>query len=142
MRGDNDDTMGRPVRLYRMVMADHVCPSGLKTLDRLKREGFEVEDHPKRSREETDAFNAEHGVETTPQVFIGTDRIGGYEDTLRRLGKAVGDDDATTYAPVIALFAMAAAMALAVSWATHGSVATIAAAEWLIAIRLCMLTLQ
>ena len=83
----------------------------MKTLDLLQREGFEVEDHPLRSREETDAFKAEHGVETTPQVFIGGDRIGGYEETLRYLGKSVPDGDATTYAQVIALFAMAGAMA-------------------------------
>ncbi len=30
--------------VYRMVMPDHVCPYGLKTVDLLKREGFEVDD--------------------------------------------------------------------------------------------------
>ena len=138
MRDDNDIQ----ARLYRMATPEHNCPFGVKTLDLLQREGFEVEDHPLRSRAETDAFKAEHGVETTPQVFIGDERIGGYEETLRHLGKSVPDDDATTYAPVIALFAMAAAMALAVSWASHGSVATIAAAEWFIAISMCLLALQ
>ena len=138
MRDDTD----RQARLYRMATPDHQCPFGLKTLDLLQREGFKVEDHPLRSRAETDAFKAEHGVQTTPQVFIGDDRIGGYEETLRHLGKPVPDKDATTYAPVIALFAMAAAMALAVSWASHGSLATIAAAEWFIAISMCLLALQ
>ncbi|MBA4773626.1 MAG: glutaredoxin, partial [Sphingomonas sp.] len=31
--------------LYRMVMEDHTCPYGLKALDLLKREGYEVNDH-------------------------------------------------------------------------------------------------
>jgi hypothetical protein len=33
-------------------------------------------------------------------------------------------------------------MAAAVSWATHGTVATVAAAEWFIAIAMCLLALQ
>ena len=136
-----DDTHTQ-ARLYRMATPDHRCPFGLKALDLLKREGFNVEDHPLRSREETDAFKAEHGVKTTPQVFIDGARIGGYEETRRHLGKPAPDEKTTTYAPVIALFAMAAAIALAVSWATYGSVATIAAAEWFIAISMCLLALQ
>ncbi|ATX65024.1 MauE/DoxX family redox-associated membrane protein [Roseinatronobacter bogoriensis] len=136
------DEPRKQARLYRMATPDHLCPSGLKTLDLLQREGFEIEDHPLRSREETDAFKADHGVETTPQVFIGDKRIGGYEDTRRHLGKSVPDEDATTYAPVIALFAMAAAMALAFSWASYGALMTIAAAEWFIAISMCLLALQ
>jgi glutaredoxin len=125
-----------------MVTDEHTCPWGLKTLDLLRREGYEVEDHPLRSRAETDAFKAEHGVETTPQVFIGGRRIGGYDDTLRFLGKAPRDKDAVTYTPVIALFGMAAAIAAAVSWATHGTIATVAAVEWFIAISMCLLALQ
>ena len=136
------DAQTRYARLYRMVTDEHTCPWGLKTLDLLRREGYEVEDHPLRSRAETDAFKAEHGVATTPQVFIGDRRIGGHDDTLRFLGKAPRDADAVTYTPVLALFGMAAAMAAAVSWATHGTVATVAAAEWFIAISMCLLALQ
>jgi glutaredoxin len=136
------DSQIRHARLYRMVTDEHTCPWGLKTLDLLRREGYEVEDHPLRSRAETDAFKDEHGVETTPQVFIGERRIGGHDETLRFLGKAPRDADAVTYTPVFALFGMAAAIAAAVSWATHGSVATVAAAEWFIAISMCLLALQ
>ena len=49
--------------VYRMVMPDHLCPYGLKTVDLLKREGFEVEDHHLTTREETDAFKEKHGVD-------------------------------------------------------------------------------
>lgn len=128
--------------LYRMVQADHVCPYGLKALDLLKRKGFSVEDHHLATREETDAFKAKHGVATTPQIFIGGERIGGHDDLVRYLGGQVKDKDAVTYTPVIALFAMAAAMALAGSWASLGELFTIRTAEWFIAISMCLLALQ
>lgn len=63
--------------VYRMVMPDHICPFGLKTIDLLEREGFAIEDHHLKTREETDAFKERHGVATTPQTFIGGKRIGG-----------------------------------------------------------------
>ena len=52
--------------LHRMVMENHICPYGLKSKDLLEREGFEVDDRHLTSREETDAFKADHNVETTP----------------------------------------------------------------------------
>lgn len=128
--------------LYRMVMTEHTCPYGLKSLDLLKRQGFEVDDHHLTSRAETDAFKQEHNVKTTPQAFVDGARIGGYEELLVYFGKDVPDDDDTTYTPVIALFAMAAAMALAASWAAYGQLVTIAAAEWFIAFAMCLLALQ
>jgi len=128
--------------LYRMVMTEHTCPYGLKSLDLLKRQGFKVDDHHLTSRAETDAFKQEHDVDTTPQAFIDGARIGGYEDLLVHFGKDVADADETTYRPVIALFAMAAAMALAASWAAYGQLVSIAAAEWFIAFAMCLLALQ
>ena len=47
------------------------------------------------------------------QIFIGRARIGGYDDLRRYLGRSVKDPDAVTYAPVVAVFAVAALMALA-----------------------------
>lgn len=128
--------------IYRMVMPDHTCPYGLKALDLLKRRGFTVEDHHLISREEVDAFKATHGVATTPQIFIDGTRIGGHDDLVRHLGGQVNDRDAVTYTPVVALFAMAAAMALAGSWASLGSLLTIRSAEWFVAIAMCLLALQ
>ena len=60
-----------------MVMEKHVCPYGLKAKWLLERNGYEVEDHYLTTREETDAFKDKHDVKTTPQVFIGDERIGG-----------------------------------------------------------------
>jgi glutaredoxin len=132
----------RTATLYRMVMDKHLCPFGLKAKDRLEREGFIVADRWLTSRDETDAFKAEHGVETTPQIWIGDERIGGYDALRQHLGDRVRDKGETTYRPVIAIFAMAAAMALAMSWATYGSIITLRAAEWFIAVSMCLLALQ
>ncbi len=52
------------------------------------------------------------------------------------------DKDTPTYTPVIALFGMAALMALATSWAALGSLTTVQAAEWFVAIAMCLLALQ
>jgi glutaredoxin len=127
--------------LYRMVMSGHVCPYGLKALDLLKRRGFTVNDRWLTTREEVDAFKTEHGVKTTPQTFIGGRRIGGYDDLRRHFGERVRDPAAVTYRPVVAVFAVAALMALATSWAATGALLTIGAAEWFIAFSMCILAL-
>lgn len=125
-----------------MVMKDHICPYGLKSKDLLQREGFTVNDNKLTSKAQTEAFKKEYKVETTPQTFIDGKRIGGYEDLLRYFGRTVTSKDETTYQPVVMLFGMAALMALAASWAANGQLLTIQAAEWFIAISMCLLALQ
>ena len=127
--------------IYRMVMPAHTCPYGVKAKDLLRRQGYEIEDHWLRTREETDAFKAEHGVKTTPQTFIGGKRVGGYSDLRRFFGKAVRDPKAVTYRPVVAVFAMTALMALAASYAAFGSPFTVRAGEWFIAFSMCVLAM-
>ena len=127
--------------LYRMVMEQHVCPCGLKARDLLRRSGFRVDDRHLRTREETDAFKAEHGVATTPQIFIGGQRIGGYDDLRRHLGKRVADPNASSYRPVIALFAMTALMALGATYAAEGTPLTWGALQWFIAFSMVVLSL-
>jgi glutaredoxin len=102
--------------LHRMVMPGHVCPYGRKSLWLLKRKGYRVEDRWLETREQTDAFKAEHGVRTTPQTFIDGERIGGWDDLRRHFGWRVRPADQTTYTPVLAVFAVTALMALAVCW--------------------------
>lgn len=67
----------RSATLYRMVLPDHVCPFGVRARDLLEQSGFDIDEHILGTREEVDAFKAEHDVATTPQVFIGGERIGG-----------------------------------------------------------------
>ena len=133
--------MSRKAVLYRMVMEKHLCPYGLKSLDLLKREGFAVDDKWLRTREATDAFKVEQGVKTTPQTFIDGVRIGGYDDLRRHFGKTVADPKAVTYRPVIAVFGMAAMMALAASHAAYGTLFTVRAGEWFIAFSMCLLAM-
>ena len=127
--------------LYRMVTPEHTCPYGLKARDLLKRSGFRVEDHHLTTRAQTDAFKAEHGVQTTPQVFIAGARVGGYDDLRRFLGKPVADPGATSYRPVVALFTLTALMAMAASHAVTGSPFTLRAAEWFIGFSMVVLAL-
>jgi glutaredoxin len=135
------DAAPKTAILYRMVMERHVCPWGLKAKYLLERQGLVVEDHWLTSKAETEAFKAEHGVKTTPQTFIGGARIGGYEDLLRYFGKRVPDSKATSYKPVIAVFAMTAAVAMAASMAVFGTPFTVKAAEWFIAFGMCVLAM-
>ena len=137
----NHPTAKKTAVLYRMVMPGHTCPYGLKAKDLLKRSGYQVEDHYLATREETEAFKAKHDVATTPQVFIGGRRVGGYDDVRRFLGKRVADPKATSYRPVIALFAMTALTAMALSYAVSGSALTVRAAEWFIGISMIVLAL-
>src|SRR5690606_35855388 len=116
-------------------------PYGLKARHLLRREGFAVEDQWLRSREQVDAFKAEHEVKSTPQIFIAGQRIGGYEDLRQHLGKPVVDPKARSYKPVIALFTMTALMALAASFAVYDTALTLHTVEWFIAFSMAVLAL-
>lgn len=133
--------MAIAARIHRMVTDKHICPFGLKALDLLEREGFAVEDRHLRDRDATEAFKQKHGVATTPQIWIEDERVGGYEDLRRHLGLEVRDPDALTYRPVVAVFAVAAAMALAANHAIDGRVLSIRSLEWFIAISMCILAI-
>jgi glutaredoxin len=128
--------------LYRMVTPEHLCPYGLKSKDLLRRQGYRVDDRWLRTREEIEAFKAEHGVKTTPQTFIAGERVGGYDDLRRRFGKAVRNPKATSYRPVAVLFGMTALMAIAASGAAFGTPFTWVALQWFIAFSMCVLALQ
>lgn len=81
-------TEDRTAILYRMVLPEHTCPFGVKAKELLEQNGFDVDDRVLRSRREVDAFEAEHNVQTTPQVFIAGERIGGSDDLERYLVQA------------------------------------------------------
>lgn len=125
--------------LYRMATPDHLCPSGLRALRLLRRRGYTVDDRLLTTREAVDAFKAEHGVATTPQVFTGGRRIGGHDNLRRHLGLGVRDPKAPSYRPVIAVFAFAALMALAAGTAAFGQPFTVHAGEWFVAFAMCIL---
>ncbi|GGJ93464.1 MauE/DoxX family redox-associated membrane protein [Pseudomonas matsuisoli] len=132
---------GREAVLYRMVMPGHLCPFGLKAKDLLRRKGYAIEDHWLETRAQTDAFKAEHGVDSTPQVFIGGQRIGGYDALREYFGQPAAKPDEKSYTPVMAVFAVAALMALAASWASLGALLTLRTLEWFIAFSMCVLAI-
>jgi glutaredoxin len=66
--------------LHRMVLSDHVCPFGLRAKELLEANGFQVDDRHLTTREQVEDFKAEHGLRTTPLIFIGEERIGGCDD--------------------------------------------------------------
>ena len=86
-------TDDRSFTLYRMVLPDHTCPFGVRAKQMLEQRGMTVNEHILGSRGEVEAFKAEHGVSTTPQVFIGSERIGGSDDLERYLIKESGKGD-------------------------------------------------
>ncbi|WP_281168745.1 MauE/DoxX family redox-associated membrane protein [Stappia stellulata] len=125
-------------------MPDHLCPFGLKSKDLLERRGFKVEDHPLTTRAETDAFMERQGVGTTPQVFIGGERIGGYEDLRVHLGVDPPPEEQsdTSYQPVIAIFSVAALLALGLSFHQYGTALSVRAVEWFISLSMTLLAVQ
>ncbi|MDP3673603.1 MAG: glutaredoxin [Novosphingobium sp.] len=137
--------MSKTATLHRMVMPDHTCPYGLKARHLLKRRGYTVDDRWLKTRAETDAFKAEHGVMSTPQTFIDGHRIGGYDDLRRHFGLKVADPEATSYWPVLAVFAAALGLALAASWAAFAALPAMQVISWFVSfamVLLAMLKLQ
>ncbi|MDP1777108.1 MAG: glutaredoxin [Brevundimonas sp.] len=126
--------------LYRMVLPDHLCPSGQKARWLLARKGYRIEDHHLKTRAETDAFKAEHGVPTTPQTFIDGVRIGGYDDLRRFFGGKVPEPGATSYVPVLAVFAVAALIALAIDWLSMRAITAMVLPDF-IAVAMCLLAM-
>ncbi len=123
-------TSAKKAIVYRMVMPEHFWPYGLKAVDLLKR------------REETDAFKEKHGVKTTPQTFIGGERIGGYDDLREHFGKSVKKEDETSYQPVIAIFGVAFLLGLAISWYVFDTIFTVQAVEWFVSLSMALLAIQ
>ena len=135
------DTPHKTASLYRMVMPSHICPYGIKSRWLLRRHGYRVDDHWLKSRAETDAFKAQHDVKTTPQTFINGQRIGGHDDLRRYLGLKVRDPNATSYVPVLAVFAVAALLALAISWLTFLPLLSLVTIERFVAIAMMLLAM-
>ena len=102
-----------------MDFPDHACPWGLKASRLLQEQHIPFEDHRLLSQEEVDAFKAEQGVATTPQLFAGTERIGGYAELAARLGVRPEAAE-VTYVPVLAVFATSALMALVLAGGPSG----------------------
>ncbi|WP_143505730.1 MauE/DoxX family redox-associated membrane protein [Psychrobacter sp. Cmf 22.2] len=129
--------------IFRMVMSDHLCPFGLKSLDALKHAGYDIVDRHITNQDQNSLVKNTLGVETTPQTFIEGKRVGGNEELQVFLGnsEATSDDD-TTYAPIIAIFSVTALMSLALCWALSVSVLSMQALMWFVALSMCVLAIK
>lgn len=66
--------------LYRMFMPEHLCPFGLKSKYLLSKAGYSIEDNRLTSREETEKFKQRVNVQSTPQIWLDQQHIGGYDE--------------------------------------------------------------
>lgn len=125
-----------------MVTPDHLCPWGIKALDLLKRNGFDVADHHLETMEENQEYKKGNNVDETPQIFIEGEHLGGYDELREHLGLSPDPKEGETYQPVIAIFAVTLMMALSTTWAMLGSLSLIRVAELFIAFSMCALGIQ
>ncbi|MDQ8186409.1 glutaredoxin [Pelagicoccus sp. SDUM812002] len=134
--------MSKKATIDRMVAPDYLCPWGLKALDLLKREGFEVEDHHIPTEEDNKAYKAENHVDETPQIYIEGERVGGYDDLRERLGKKAVSSDDTSYTAVIVIFTVASLLALGASYARLAEPTLVLFAELFVAFSMVLLGLM
>lgn len=59
------------------------CPFAAKAIQLLDRHQITYRVHVFADQTEEELFKDEHGVTTTPQIFLGDRRIGGYDDLVR-----------------------------------------------------------
>jgi glutaredoxin len=123
--------------IYRLVTPEHNCPYGLKSIDLLRRHGFEIEDHHLETEEEADALRHRLGVATTPQTFIDGELIGTLDDLRRYVGEEVPDSEAESYRPVVTLFAVMFLMAVGAASVVEDQPLSARTAEWFIAFTMC-----
>lgn len=130
--------MSKQFSLYRMVMDKHVCPYGLLAKHLLKQKGYEVEDHHLKTKEETEQFKASYNVKTTPQIFLGSTRIGGYTDLKKYLGlKKTGKN----YKPIVVIFVSTLLMSITLAWPVDGLKELIRSIELFVALSMCVLAI-
>lgn len=134
--------MKKKADIYRMVTSDHFCPWGIKALDLLKRNGFEVTDHHLESMEASEQYKEANDVDETPQIFVEGERLGGYDELREHLGLGPDPKEGETYQPVVAIFAVTLLMALTTTWAMLGAISIIRVAELFIAFSMCALGIQ
>ena len=63
------------------------CPFAAKAIQLLDRHHITYRVHVFADQTEEDLFKDEHGVTTTPQVFLDGQRIGGYDELASHLGE-------------------------------------------------------
>jgi len=129
----------KKAKLYRMATREHICPFGIRSKYLLKNKGYEVEDHPLKNKQEIEDFKNEFNVQTTPQVFISDQRIGGYEDLRKFFGEDVNGRE-KSYWPVTAVFTVAMLMSLSINYVGFNEFSFMRIIEMFVAFSMCLLS--
>ena len=130
--------MSKQATIYRMVTEDHLCPWGIKALDLLKRNGFEIDDRHLKTKEENKEYKEKNGYDETPQVFIDDKRYT-YDELREHLELGPDPKEGDTYQPVVAIFSVTMALALAVSWMLHQRIVPLFSAELFVGFSMAVL---
>lgn len=138
-RYSEDEYPTKSAALYRMVMPSNVCPFGLKSTALLERDGYAC---CRRSRSENTRrdrrLHTRTRRDTTPQIWIGDERLGDYDGLRAHFGKPVKRKNEASYQPVIAIFSVAFLIGLAISWAAFGTIFTVRAIERFVAVSMTL----
>ncbi|MBA3756013.1 MAG: glutaredoxin [Nitrosomonas sp.] len=62
------------------VFRKETCPWGKKAIKLLAERGVDFHDHVFKSVEDEEDFKTKWSVDTTPQIFLNSERIGGYTE--------------------------------------------------------------
>lgn len=90
------------------------CPWGLKAIEMLKSHKLPYEIHILPT-DQIQAFKKKYNVQTTPQIFLGDKRIGGYTELTKYLGVETENSmPQKSYTPVFAVFATTLLMGLSI----------------------------
>lgn len=110
-------TLGN-VKVYRKKL----CPYGQHAVDLLRKQNIQFEDHLFANTNEEQAFKINHQVQTTPQIFIDGERVGGYSDLAQRLHVVpkTTSNKSTSYWPIASVFAVCLLMAIATQTELRG----------------------
>lgn len=143
LQGEHIGGEGKRAIIFRMVMPDHLCPFGLKSIDALKHAGYDIIDRHITTSDENTLVKETLGVKTTPQTFIDGKRVGGNDDLQVFLGnQKPSDDDDTTYTPIIAIFSVTALLAAALCWAFGVPIISMQALMWFVALSMSVLAIK
>jgi hypothetical protein len=94
------------------------------------------------SRTETDKFKEQHEVKSTPQTFIDSRCIGGYDELRAVFGMDIAGQNGTTYTPIIVIFSMAALLTFAIQFSAQTTSMSASTLLHFIAVSMVMLALH
>ena len=97
------------------------CPYSAKAIKLLEKKNIGYEDHVFSSKKEENSFKDKYNIDTTPQIFLEGERVGGYTELAQRFGENPespkdSDKEENSYIPVVAVFSIAALLSLASSF--------------------------